>query len=112
MYVHHGAGLGNDKTKSVKMSASLSAGPGHLSCVRYSGGSPYNRRPQLTYGFEDTLKNDIQLLSYYITKFRNEKAVKIKELPAAGTEYKTYMENNIFITSHSCCMSHLMEFGC
>ncbi|XP_063922180.1 uncharacterized protein CG45076-like isoform X4 [Zophobas morio] len=48
-------------------------GQGHLSCVSYAGGKPYDRRRPLTM-YEDALKNDIQLLSYYITKFRQEKA--------------------------------------
>ncbi|XP_068894271.1 uncharacterized protein CG45076-like isoform X1 [Tenebrio molitor] len=47
-------------------------GQGHLSCVSYAGDKGYNRRRPLAI-YEDALKNDIQLLSYYITKFRQEK---------------------------------------
>ncbi|XP_044263892.1 uncharacterized protein CG45076-like isoform X5 [Tribolium madens] len=47
-------------------------GTGHLSCVSYAGDKSYSRRRPLTM-FEDALRNDIQLLSYYITKFRDEK---------------------------------------
>ncbi|XP_008200166.1 uncharacterized protein CG45076 isoform X4 [Tribolium castaneum] len=47
-------------------------GAGHLSCVSYAGDKGYSRRRPLTM-FEDALRNDIQLLSYYITKFRDEK---------------------------------------
>ncbi|XP_068894272.1 uncharacterized protein CG45076-like isoform X2 [Tenebrio molitor] len=39
---------------------------------KYIGDKGYNRRRPLAI-YEDALKNDIQLLSYYITKFRQEK---------------------------------------
>ncbi|XP_044263889.1 uncharacterized protein CG45076-like isoform X2 [Tribolium madens] len=39
---------------------------------KYIGDKSYSRRRPLTM-FEDALRNDIQLLSYYITKFRDEK---------------------------------------
>ncbi|XP_970759.2 uncharacterized protein CG45076 isoform X7 [Tribolium castaneum] len=39
---------------------------------KYIGDKGYSRRRPLTM-FEDALRNDIQLLSYYITKFRDEK---------------------------------------
>uniref|UniRef100_A0A1Y1LFY3 Uncharacterized protein n=1 Tax=Photinus pyralis TaxID=7054 RepID=A0A1Y1LFY3_PHOPY len=65
-------------------------GPGHLAAVTYSGGKGYGRRPpHVTLVLNDPVKNDIQLLSYYINKFRTEKAlanetdekVEEKELP-------------------------------
>ncbi|CAH1108620.1 unnamed protein product [Psylliodes chrysocephalus] len=49
-------------------------GSGHLACVSYAGDRGYSRRPHL-YLYEDPMKNDIQLLSYYINKFKHEKAV-------------------------------------
>ncbi|CAH0550501.1 unnamed protein product [Brassicogethes aeneus] len=55
-------------------------GQGHLSCVSYAGDRAYNRRRNV-WMYEDPMRNDIQLLSYYIQKFRSEKAQepKIKE---------------------------------
>ncbi|XP_031342484.1 uncharacterized abhydrolase domain-containing protein DDB_G0269086-like isoform X4 [Photinus pyralis] len=51
-------------------------GPGHLAAVTYSGGKGYGRRPpHVTLVLNDPVKNDIQLLSYYINKFRTEKAL-------------------------------------
>ncbi|KAK4885391.1 hypothetical protein RN001_001662 [Aquatica leii] len=55
-------------------------GPSHLAAITYSGGKPYGRRPNhVTLILGDPVKNDIQLLSYYINKFRNEKALMAKE---------------------------------
>jgi hypothetical protein len=59
-------------------------GQGHLSCVSYAGDKGYNRRRPLAI-YEDALKNDIQLLSYYITKFRQEKT-QPKEIKAGSVE--------------------------
>lgn len=53
-------------------------GQGHLSCVKYGGDRGYNRRHNLAY-YEDPVKNDIQLLSYYINKFRQEKNLQARE---------------------------------
>ncbi|KAJ8963167.1 hypothetical protein NQ318_018632, partial [Aromia moschata] len=55
-------------------------GQGRLACVSYAGDRAYSRRPHI-YLYEDPLKNDIQLLSYYINKFKQEKA-----LTGSGTE--------------------------
>ncbi|VEN39621.1 unnamed protein product [Callosobruchus maculatus] len=49
-------------------------GPGHLSCTTYAGGMPYSRRSHL-FLYEDPMRNDIQLLSFYINKFKQEKAM-------------------------------------
>ncbi|KAK5647547.1 hypothetical protein RI129_002439 [Pyrocoelia pectoralis] len=55
-------------------------GPSHLAAITYSGGKGYGRRPNhITLILNDPVKNDIQLLSYYINKFRNEKALMAKE---------------------------------
>ncbi|XP_030755154.1 uncharacterized protein CG45076-like isoform X2 [Sitophilus oryzae] len=48
-------------------------GTGHLASVSYAGGRAYDRRPYI-YLYENPLQNDIQLLSYYINKFKQEKA--------------------------------------
>ncbi|CAH1974429.1 unnamed protein product [Acanthoscelides obtectus] len=55
-------------------------GSGHLSCTAYSGGMPYSRRSHL-FLYEDPMRNDIQLLSFYINKFKQEKAMR-GEAPA------------------------------
>ncbi|XP_050294898.1 uncharacterized protein CG45076-like isoform X6 [Anthonomus grandis grandis] len=47
-------------------------GLGRLSCVSYAGGRAYDRRPHI-YLYENPLQSDIQLLSYYINKFKQEK---------------------------------------
>ncbi|XP_056638418.1 uncharacterized protein CG45076-like isoform X7 [Diorhabda sublineata] len=49
-------------------------GAGHLASVSYAGDRVYSRRPHL-YLYEDPLKSDIQLLSYYINRFKQEKAI-------------------------------------
>ncbi|KAK9688167.1 hypothetical protein QE152_g35739 [Popillia japonica] len=55
---------------------------GQLSCVSFAGDKCYPRRRNV-YVYEDPVRNDIQLLSYYIAKFRQERpAVSIKELPS------------------------------
>ncbi|XP_049816976.1 golgin subfamily A member 6-like protein 22 isoform X2 [Aethina tumida] len=55
-------------------------GQGHLSCVSYAGNRAYPRRRNV-WLYEDPLRSDIQLLSYYIEKFRQEKgSAKIKEI--------------------------------
>lgn len=59
-------------------------GSGHLACVSYAGDRGYSRRPHL-YLYEDPMKNDIQLLSYYINKFKHEKAVTSGSETAKGT---------------------------
>lgn len=61
-----------------------SLGPGHLAAVTYSGGKAYGRRPNI-YVHQDPVKDDIQLLSYYINKFRSDKAVLAREA-ASGTD--------------------------
>ncbi|XP_066154786.1 uncharacterized protein CG45076-like isoform X2 [Euwallacea fornicatus] len=48
-------------------------GAGHLASVSYAGGRAYDRRPYI-YMYENPLQSDIQLLSYYINKFKQEKA--------------------------------------
>ncbi|KAG5894658.1 hypothetical protein JTB14_017368 [Gonioctena quinquepunctata] len=53
-------------------------GQSHLSCVSYAGDRAYNRRPHI-YLYENPLRNDIQLLSYYINKFKDEKAIAASE---------------------------------
>lgn len=55
---------------------------GQLSCISFAGDKSYPRRRNV-YAYEDPVRNDIQLLSYYIAKFRQERpAVSIKELPS------------------------------
>ncbi|XP_060517588.1 uncharacterized protein CG45076-like isoform X2 [Cylas formicarius] len=49
-------------------------GAGHLAAVSYAGERAYNRRPYV-YLYENPLHSDIQLLSYYINKFKQEKAI-------------------------------------
>lgn len=49
----------------------------------YGGEKGYGRRRQLYY-YDDPVKNDIQLLSYYINKFKQEKAQGLRE-PTKGT---------------------------
>ncbi|XP_050514257.1 uncharacterized protein CG45076 isoform X8 [Diabrotica virgifera virgifera] len=56
-------------------------GAGHLAAVSYAGDRVYSRRPHI-YLYEDPLKNDIQLLSYYINKFKQEKAITASSEPA------------------------------
>ncbi|KAJ8979312.1 hypothetical protein NQ317_004071 [Molorchus minor] len=51
---------------------------GRLASVSYAGDRAYSRRPHI-YLYEDPLKSDIQLLSYYINKFRQEKAISGSE---------------------------------
>ncbi|XP_074032561.1 uncharacterized protein isoform X4 [Leptinotarsa decemlineata] len=55
-------------------------GQGHLSCISYAGERAYNRRPHI-YLYEDPLRNDIQLLSYYINKFKQDKAITGSSAP-------------------------------
>ncbi|GJQ66461.1 hypothetical protein Trydic_g4461 [Trypoxylus dichotomus] len=56
---------------------------GQLACISFAGDKSYPRRRNV-YVYEDPVRNDIQLLSYYISKFRQERpAVSIKELPSA-----------------------------
>ncbi|XP_022913076.1 uncharacterized protein CG45076-like isoform X4 [Onthophagus taurus] len=58
-------------------------GQGYLSCVSFAGDKVHPRRRNV-YVYEDPVRNDIQLLSYYISKFRQEKGgATIKELPSA-----------------------------
>lgn len=55
---------------------------GQLACTSFAGDKAYPRRRNV-YVYEDPVRNDIQLLSYYIAKFRQERpAVSIKELPS------------------------------
>ncbi|XP_022913082.1 uncharacterized protein [Onthophagus taurus] len=57
-------------------------GQGYLSCVSFAGDKVHPRRRNV-YVYEDPVRNDIQLLSYYISKFRQEKGgATIKELPS------------------------------
>ena len=53
-------------------------GQGHLACITYGGEKGYGRRRTL-YTYEDPVKNDIQLLSYYINKFRQDKNLAPRE---------------------------------
>ncbi|KAL1512732.1 hypothetical protein ABEB36_002272 [Hypothenemus hampei] len=48
-------------------------GTGRLASVSYAGARAYDRRPHI-YLYENPLQSDIQLLSYYINKFKQEKA--------------------------------------
>lgn len=61
--------------KWVKQMCDLteSLGTGGLSSVSYAGGRAYDRRPHI-YLYDNPLQSDIQLLSYYINKFKQEKA--------------------------------------
>ncbi|XP_017775203.1 PREDICTED: uncharacterized abhydrolase domain-containing protein DDB_G0269086-like isoform X2 [Nicrophorus vespilloides] len=54
-------------------------GLGRLACVTLVGDKPQPRRRNV-YMYEDPVRNDIQLLSYYITKFRDEKAALAKPI--------------------------------
>ncbi|XP_045460317.1 uncharacterized protein CG45076-like isoform X2 [Harmonia axyridis] len=54
-------------------------GQGHLSCVSYVGDRGVHGRRRNVYIYEDPVKNDIQLLSFYINKFREEKKQKAIE---------------------------------
>ncbi|KAF7283199.1 hypothetical protein GWI33_001167 [Rhynchophorus ferrugineus] len=47
-------------------------GTGRLAAVSYAGGRAYDRRPYV-YLYDNPLQSDIQLLSYYINKFKQEK---------------------------------------
>jgi hypothetical protein len=47
-------------------------GTGRLASVSYAGARSYDRRPHI-YLYENPLQSDIQLLSYYINKFKQEK---------------------------------------
>lgn len=58
-------------------------GPGHLAAIRYSGNKAYGRRSNIR-TYDDPVKDDIQLLSYYINKFRSDKALTGKEA-SSGT---------------------------
>ncbi|GLV32916.1 uncharacterized protein CBL_20065 [Carabus blaptoides fortunei] len=56
-------------------------GTSHLACVRYAGNKAYSRRRNLTlqeiYAMQsDTVRNDIQLLSYYINANKERKALE------------------------------------
>jgi len=57
-------------------------GQGQLSCVSYAGDYAHPRRRNV-YVYEDPVRNDIQLMSYYNSKFKQDKpSVSIKELPS------------------------------
>lgn len=51
------------------------SGAGHLASYTYAGERAYSRRPHI-YLYDDPLKSDIQLLSYYINKFKQDKAME------------------------------------
>ncbi|XP_018568469.1 uncharacterized protein LOC108908810 isoform X3 [Anoplophora glabripennis] len=53
-------------------------GQGRLASVSYAGDRAYSRRPHI-YLYDDPLKSDIQLLSYYINKFKQDKAIAASE---------------------------------
>ncbi|XP_048523127.1 uncharacterized protein LOC125504758 [Dendroctonus ponderosae] len=48
-------------------------GSGRLASVSYAGARAYDRRPHI-YLYDNPMQSDIQLLSYYINKFKQEKA--------------------------------------
>ncbi|KAL3288849.1 hypothetical protein HHI36_003296 [Cryptolaemus montrouzieri] len=54
-------------------------GQGRLSCVSYVGDRGAYGRRRNVYVYEDPVKNDIQLLSFYINKFKEEKQQKALE---------------------------------
>lgn len=84
----------------------LTTGQGHLSCVTYGGEKAYGRRRHL-YFYEDPVKNDIQLLSYYINKFKQEKAQGQRE-PTKG---RWMLHLTIFRLSRSCEMKNLTDIS-
>jgi hypothetical protein len=51
-------------------------GLGRLACVSFAGERAQPRRRNV-YAYDDPVKNDIQLLSYYIAHFRNQKAANL-----------------------------------
>lgn len=71
-----------DRKATKLIDSSLTAGQGHLACVTYGGEKSYGRRRHL-YFYDDPVKSDIQLLSYYINKFKQEKAQGLRE-PTKG----------------------------
>ncbi|ERL92729.1 hypothetical protein D910_10039 [Dendroctonus ponderosae] len=44
-----------------------------IASVSYAGARAYDRRPHI-YLYDNPMQSDIQLLSYYINKFKQEKA--------------------------------------
>jgi len=62
-------------------------GQGHLACVTFAGEKTHPRRRNV-YVYQDPVRNDIQLLSYYINRFREEKALKPKAVKAESVEEK------------------------
>ncbi|KAK9876180.1 hypothetical protein WA026_011298 [Henosepilachna vigintioctopunctata] len=60
-------------------------GQGRLACISYIGDRGAYGRRRNVYVYEDPVKNDIQLLSFYINKFREEKQQKQAIEPAKVT---------------------------
>lgn len=64
-------------------------GPSHLASVRIVGNKAYNTRRATTAFDDDKVRNDVNLLSYYL---KNRKAAAEKKEPPVVLESCTYLQ--------------------